>query len=98
MDFPTVCFFQGHTITKRYIDERDNKPTAPYTHCGSCDCAIIEAEKSPSVIVFQLVLGRGVLFHGIRFLLSVWSLCRQPVTFGLKYIMVTHPQFANFAI
>lgn len=37
--------------------------TALYTNSKSCDSAITEAEISPSEIAFQLVLGRGVLFH-----------------------------------
>lgn len=37
--------------------------TALYTNSKSCDSAIMEAEKTPSEITFQLVLGWGVLFH-----------------------------------
>lgn len=60
----------------------------------SCDSAISGAEKSPAEIAFQFVLYWVSCFtaHSRSPLsVSVWSWCRQAVTFGLKYIMVTHP-------
>lgn len=52
---------------------------ALYTNTKSCDSAIVEAEKSPSVVAFQLVLGQGVLFHSQR---EISALCLATVSPG----------------